>query len=694
MGGWRDNIEQDPRVRNKVPAPAGYKSTEEFLSEMRTRHSDGRTADEHNERAGRDDARFVIGEQWDKDVERRRKAKNKPVLTFDRMQAFVAQVVNNRLMNETEIRVFPDKSGTKAIAELRQGIIRSIYKNSMADYARDEAMKYQVIGGQGGFCLSIDYVSDDVFEQEIHIKPLMDPYSIVLDPDGGDPTGGDAQWGFVEDDVPIELFKERYPWAGTESIEQGFSEGSSVSDWLTQDHVRVVSYWRMVQEGTRLLALYQDGAVHDVTDMEDYEFLPFVTVRPDGTPFLREVPDRFARMYLCSGRDILEGPFDYKMSSLPIYRVSGWEVTDGEKLHRWGLVRKMKDPLRLHNYARSVQAEQLVATPRNKYLTTQQAIKGYETRWRNAATSDDPFLFYVDGETPPEHVPPPPIDPNLLAAAEQTMQDLRDISNIHEASLGAPSNEVSKVAIQARQSVSDVGTFIYHDRLRMADERCAKNINELIPYIYDTERLLPIVDQDDKHIVAAINSPQDPNSDVTLGKYGVTVTVGPSTVTKRQLAAEQMMAFVNAMPEQAGGVMDLVAEAQDWPKADEFARRFRLGLPDGFVPDDELSPEQQQARQGAQQVAQLQQQLEQREAEAEIAKKENDAVLSEKRAIEAEARAYKAIADAQSRIADVQGKNKERGVNQALDMINQHNTLEAEDRDFDTRREDVARQIS
>jgi hypothetical protein len=650
-------------------------------------------ADEHNERAGRDDARFMIGQQWDKDVERRRKAKNKPVMTFDRLQAFVAQVVNNRLMNETEIRVFPDKSGTKAVAELRQGIIRSIYKNSQADYARDEAMKYQVIGGQGAFCLSIDYVSDDVFEQEIKLKYLADPYAIVLDPDGGDPTGGDAQWGFVEDDLDLKLFKERYPWASTQSIDQGFNEGGSVGSWITAENVRVVSYWRMVTEGNKILALYKDGSVHDVTDMDDFEFMPYVAMRPDGFPFLREVPDRFARMYLCSGADILEGPFDYKMSSLPIYRVVGWEVTDGEKMHRWGLIRKMKDPLRLHNYARSVQAEQLIATPRNKYLTTQAAIKGYEERWRNAAVSDDPFLFYVDGEEAPTHVPPPPIDPNLLAAAEQTMQDLRDISNIHEASLGAPSNEVSKVAIQARQSVSDVGTFIYHDRLRMADERCAKNINELIPYIYDTERILPIIDKDDKNVVALINSPLDPNSDVTLGKYGVTVTVGPSTVTKRQLAAEQQMAFVNAIPDVASQVMDLVAESQDWPKADEFARRFRLGLPDGFIPDDELTPEQQQARQANQQTAQLQAQLEQRDAEATIAKKEKDAILAEKRAVEAEARAYKAIADAKARIADVQGKNKEREVDKAVKLLDQHNTLEAEDRAFEASREDATRQF-
>src|SRR5690606_27486889 len=164
-------------------------------------------------------------------------------------------------------------------------------------------------------------------------------------------------------------------------------------------------------------------------------------------------------------------PYDYPISSIPIYRVPGWELNDGEKVHRWGLIRFLKDPQRLHNYWRSTVAEQLVAAPRNKWLTTPDAVKGHEAKWRRAPTSDDPFLYFNDGEQPPQHVPPPGIDAALVNEAAISTQDMKDISNIHEASLGMPSNEVSKVAIQQRQMVSDVGTYIYIDRRRLADQR-------------------------------------------------------------------------------------------------------------------------------------------------------------------------------------------------------------------------------
>jgi hypothetical protein len=453
-----------------------------------------------------------------------------------------------------------------------------------------------------------------------------------------------------------------------------------------------VSFWRMTVEGHKTLALYKDGTVHDVSDMEEFEYLPFVEMRKDGSPYIREVPKRFARLYICSGNAILEGPYDYPVSSLPIYRVAGWELNDGERIHRWGLIRFLKDPQRLHNYWRSTVAEQLVAAPRNKWLTTPDAVKGHEVKWRRAPSSDDPFLYYNDGETAPTHIPPPGIDAALVNEAAIATQDMKDISNIHEAALGMPSNEVSKVAIQQRQMVSDVGTFIYTDRLRTADERCAYNINELISYIYDTTRTVTVIGRDDKATLMVINDPSNPNSDVTIGKYAVSVSVGPASETKRTLAAEQMMAFVNAAPQVAQNVMDLVAEAQDWPKSGEFARRFRMMLPAGFIPEDEMTPEMKAVQAANQQAQQLQQQLAQATSEADIQKKRADAANAEARANLASAQAYKAIADAQSRAADVEGKNAERQIRGALDAFEQHNRTEAEDRDFDLRADQQAHQ--
>jgi len=679
---WVSGLTSNPNdvIRTRPKTPTGYDDRECFLKEMRERYDDAKSHNQHNQDAGQEDAKFVVGNQWEDIVEQRRRTLRKPVLTFNRLVAFMAQIVGNRLMNSTEIRVWPDKSGTKEAAELRESLIRSIYKNSNADFARDEALKYQVIGGQGAFCLGIEYADDDVFEQVIKIKHISDPYAATWDPLSVEPSGGDAEFAYVEDDLPKGVFKKRWPWAAEISFADNRS-WNSTGYWVKEDTVRIVSYWRMVVEGTKTLALMQNGTVLDVSDMEEYEYVNDVEFRSDGTPYIREVPRRFARLYVCSGKEILEGPFDYPISSIPVYRVPGWEVTDGGQTHRWGLIRFLKDPQRLHNYWRSMQAEQLVAAPRNKWLTTPEAVKGHEQRWRRSPTSDDPFLFFNDGEQAPQHIPPPGVDAGLMNEAMTSTQDLKDISNIHEASLGMQSNEVSGKAIQARQMTSDVGSFIYHDRLRIADERCATNVNELIPHIYDTKRMVAVVGRDGKNAMAYINDENNPNSDVTMGKYGITVSVGPATETKRALAAEQMMAFVNAMPQVADKVMDIVAESQDWPKADEFAKRFRMFLlPSGMIPEDEMTDEEKSFVAKNQEQQGVQQQLEMANAQVEIANKEAQANLRTAQAAQAEAAAYKARMDADSRRMDVDSKNDDRDTKAIMSAIDQQNQIIDEDR--------------
>ena len=660
--------DSDLKKRKKVAVPDGYADEQAFLKEMMQRYDRAIEADDHNREAGIQDIEFTYGEQWDSQVRAQREKRRKPVLTINRLPAYVAQIVNNRLLNETDIRVMPDKEGTRAIADIRQGIIKSIFKNSQADFARDEAMKYQTICGIGAFHLCLEYASNDVFEQDILIKPIADPFSVVFDEMSVEPSGGDANYAFVADDLPLDVFKARYPDAAEVSF--ALAHPTSTTEWNTGDSLKVVSYWRMVEKGMKTLVLLVNGTTKELADPAELEMLMAmgaVAMRKDGRPYVREVPRRFAQMYLCSGSAILEGPYDLPVSSIPVFRVPGWELRNGTKVYRWGLVRFLKDPQRLHNYFRSTVAEGLVAAPRNKWVATKAAVSGYEKEWRNSHISDDPLLMYNEDGQAPTRIPPPPVDQALLAEAAMTAQDIKDVSNIHEASLGQKSNEVSGKALQARQAMADLASFIYHDRLRIAEERAAKMCNELIPTVYDTTRIATIFGADDKEIQVVLNDPLDPNSDVTIGKYGVTVTTGPSTVTKRALAAEQMMGFVNAVPESAQLVMDLVAEAQDWPKAQEFARRFRdaSGVPD----EENMTPEKQQQMMEAQQKAQMAEQLAVAREQAEIKNLEAQAAERLARAENLLASARQSESDAQARRDDVEGKNLERDFDARLRVV-------------------------
>ena len=660
----------------KPKIPKGYESEDQFLSEMRENYDRAIEADEHNRVAAIQDIEFTYGDQWDETVKNLREKRRKPVLTVNRLPAYVAQIVNNRLLNETEIKVYPERDGTKDVAELRQGLLRAIFKTRESDFARDEAMKYQVICGVGYFTLTTEYASDEVFDQNIVFKPVVDPLSVVIDPLSVMPCAGDAEYGFVGDNIPRELFKKKYKWAA--EVDFDTNRHTQSAEWFSDDAVKVVSYWRMVEKGTKTIVLLTDGQHKEIRPdaaqnidvkaaLEQLTLAGMIATRPDGSPYIKEVPNRCAEMYLCSGNNILEGPFTLPISSIPIYRVPGWEMRNGDRVYRWGLVRFLKDPQRLHNYQRSLLAEQMVAAPRNKWVATKDSVTGHEKEWRNSHLSDDPLLIYNSEGGRPERVPAPPVDQALLTETQMTVQDIRDVSNIHEAALGMKSNEVSAKAINARQQMTDLGSFLYTDRLRLAEERAAKNCNELIPTVFDAQRIVSVVGGDEKIVQRVLNDPTDPMSDISKGKYGLVVTTGPSTITKRVAAAEQMMAFVNAVPETAALVMDLVAEAQDWPKAEEFAERFRKA--NGMVDPEKMTPEMQEEQQKAAQKQQLTDELDLRKALAEIAKDEAETEERKANAMLKQAQAYKAVSDADSRAEDVAGNLQSRDFNDKMKVV-------------------------
>ncbi len=631
-------------LKPDIELPSDFDDEAAFLQHMRNEFYEDIQYDRLNREAAIEDLRFMCGDQWDDFVRQRREAARKPVLTVNRLPAFVAQIVGARRQNETVIDVVPDTGGTQDIAKIRKGLIRNIQKESRAELAYDKALENQSICGIGNFAVELDYENDDVFEQRIMIMQRHDALSIVWDRMLKDPTGKDAGHCFDVDTMKKDAFDKKWPWATPADVvvDVTLRGDLRMNGWIAIDDVRVVKYWRM-RTRKRTLAMLNDGQVLDITDIADEKHpsydqnkamgvLSNIATRGDGSPYIREVNRPYAEMYICSGLDVLEGPYRLDIDRVPIFRVPGWEVTIGEWKHRWGLIRFMKDPQRLHNFWRSVAAEKLMQTPRATWMAAASAVLGREKQWRESHLSDDPLLIWNDDSgSKPERVPPAQMEASLMEMAEITTQDMKDVSNIHEANLGMPSNEVSGAAIQARQRVSDTGTIIYHDNLTLAQEECGRVVNQLIGTVYDTPRIIKTLGDDASKVqMVAVNGDGQP--DITLGKYGITAKTGPNYATKRIETQEFISGLINAMPQVASLVADLLVEAYDAPKADEIARRLRLALPPGLLDPSTMTPEEQQRQAQASQAAQQQQAQQQQMLIAQYLKTSSEASLNNARA--------------------------------------------------------------
>jgi len=209
--------------------------------------------------------------------------------------------------------------------------------------------------------------------------------------------------------------------------------------------------------------------------------------------------------------------------------------------------------------------------------------------WNDQNQTPRPYLVYDnDPEVPqgPRRELPPALPTALLQEAQIAVDDLKATTGIFDASLGNTSNERSGKAILARQKEGDTANFHYSDNLERALEYAGRVLIDLIPKIFDSDRVIRILGSNDEESTEVINRvmyAEDGQpviyNDLSTAKYDVRVKIGPSFATTRQETSEALMQFMQAYPPAAELIGDLVAKNMDFPGADVMAKRLEAVVP-------------------------------------------------------------------------------------------------------------------
>lgn len=523
---------------------------------------------------------FYAGDQWPSDeLERRRRAK-RLTFTFNRLPQYVRQVVNDARIRCPSIRVMPvDDRADPEVAEIIAGLIRHIEAESLAQHAYIRALEHAAICGMGHFRVVTEYADDESLEQCIRIKPIVDPFSVLWDPAARDPQRRDATYCFVTDRLTKRRFEALYPDATPTSWDD---VSRAAPEWYGVETVTVAELWR-VEAVSRARVFLTDGSAIWRDDIDDEMY---AALRERGM-IAGERPVEVPRVTqtLLSGHEVLAETTEWAGRHIPIVPVLGEEIEAGGRLRRYGIVHHARDAQLLYNLHRSAMAEVLAMAPKPKWLVTPAQVATHEAVWEQANTTPFAYLLYnPDPMAPgtPQRIAPEVPAAGLLQDANMAAADIEATIGIYRASLGAPSNETSGRAILARQREGDVSTFHYLDNLARGVAQCGRILIDLIPRIYDTERVVRVLGEDGAAKLVRVNQAMpEPGArvfDLSVGRYDVTAEAGLSYSTRREEAREAMLAFMQAVPAMAAMVADLFADAQDWPRADEISRRLRAAL--------------------------------------------------------------------------------------------------------------------
>jgi hypothetical protein len=575
---------------------------DDLLSEAREAFSRAADAEAENRREALDDLRFArLGEQWPDAVRRQRDREGRPCLTINRLPAFIRQVVNDARQNKPAIHVHPeDSAADPETAEVFNGLVRHVEQSSDAEVAYDTALDFAVTCGFGYFRINTRYAADDGFDQELAIERVANPFSIYGDPNSTAADSADWNTAFVVENLERAEFLARWPGAETADWSGDGRLGASSRHLSSHggERVTVAEWWRRERVNRTMLALSDGRVVEEATYTAERALFEALGVKPVGRP--RQAASHKVTQRIVSGAEILE-TVDWPGRFIPIVPVYGEELmVDGRRRLR-GLVRDAKDPQRMFNYWRTASTELVALAPKAPFIGRRGAFETDSAKWASANTETHAYIEY-DGPEPPQRQPFAGVPAGPLQEALNAADDMKSIMGLHDASLGARSNETSGRAILARQREGDVSTFHYIDNLSRAIRHAGRILVDLIPKVYATARVVRVLGPDGKAGAAAVSPGARGGEtlravgrihDLGVGRYDLTVRSGPSFTSRREEAAGQMIELIRAYPAAAPLIGDILARNLDWPGADEIAERLAATLP---PPARGASPEIEQAR--------------------------------------------------------------------------------------------------
>jgi hypothetical protein len=612
----------------------GGSDKSDLLATMRSRFTMALAAYSESREDELDDLRFMAGSpdnqwQWPADVLSTRGSVQgqtinaRPCLTINKLPQHVRQVTNEQRQNRPSPKVIPaDDNADVAVAEIFDGIIRHIEYMSDADVAYDTACDNQVIYGEGYIRILTEYTRDDSFDQDLKIGRIRNSFSVYMDPTIQDPCGSDAKWCFITEDLLKAEYERMFPDAQPISsiLARGIGD-QALSMWLSENTIRIAEYF-YVDYVPSTLNLYPGNITMFDGTPQDAKLRAMF-----GQPLRSRKADRKRVMWLkTNGYEVLEER-EWAGKWIPVVRVVGNEFEVDGRMFVSGLVRNAKDAQRMYNYWVSQEAEMLALAPKAPFIGYGGQFEGYEMQWKTANTTNWPYLEVnpdvQDGAGNvlplPQRATPPMAQTGLIQAKMGAAEDIKATTGQYNASLGQQGNERSGRAILARQQEGDTGTYHFVDNLGRAIRYVSRQLVDMIPKIYDTQRIARIIGVDGEVGMAKINPMQpEPVKKIvdqagtvlekiynpSVGVYDVVVTTGPSYLTKRQEAVEAMANILQTSPQLWEVAGDLFIKNMDWPGAQEMAARFKKIIDPKVLAEDDKSPELQAAEQQVEAVSQ------------------------------------------------------------------------------------------
>lgn len=563
----------------------------------------------------RNDTKFAHADprnndQWPEGVFKDRDGESRPCLTINIVRVHNDMIINEALRNKSSIKIRP--TGGKAsfeTAQVMQSIIRRIEYISKASMSYRHAMEGQTDGGVGFIKLETAYMNNRTFDQDIYIRRCRNPLCVYLDPDYREFDASDANYGFEFEKMSRSLFRTKYP-GKIEKIGQRAAALGNDELWLSDKEIMVAMYHRRTPKKDTFISyvVKESGARIEKTlsqiKKESGEAIAAALVAQikegviDGK--MRSITDHQVEWFEIAGDTIIDRG-DWAGRYVPLIPCIGREVIIDGKLDWKGHTRALIDAQRMLNYNASASVEFGALQSKAPYVGPARAFEGQE-QWKDANVKNYAFLTYsdIDEDAPeglqqiakPERQQPPTSAPVFQQGMQDSERQIMMISGQFQAQMGQEDQQsaASGKAINERQRQSETATYHFVDHQADMLRNAGTQLLDLIPKIYDTERVLFVIGEDgterwikidpnSQEAIQELKKEKDQAAEIAfnprIGEYDCMSDPGPNYATQRQEAWNAISIILQQNMELALLIGDQLFKYGDFPGAEEIAERLR-----------------------------------------------------------------------------------------------------------------------
>jgi hypothetical protein len=511
------------------------------------------------------DMNFLYEEdgQWELQKRAEYDVLQKPRYSFNMLIKYINNIVGEYAQSIPDPKVSArlDTIADPQKIELIEGMLNKIDEESRGDIVKQTALDCALSGGYGARRIAVEHEDTYSFNHVIRYKPITDPTKCCWDYKAKLSDKSDGDFCMQKVRLTHEEFESQYPKQQMPETFDNASLADSGDLCITDRYIWIADYY--VKEYFDIkIYLLSDGSVVDEENLNEYLSRNNFGKRKEQRIKIEDEAKRkdYTIMYYkITGDRILErAKWDGKR--LPIIfqpgiikYVYGREIT-------LSFIRFVKDSQRLYNWARSENALRVTLDRYERMMAPQTTVAGHEDEWKEQYKAKSALIYtYVPGTPIPSSLPKSPRDPGLDIEMNQSLMDIQGVTGRYEANVGMQGNELSGVAINARQGPSNMAVQPYFINARLADESMYFATLDLMPIVYDTTRSIVLKNKDGSENQLVINDENGTKNSV-VGKYNVSVRAGSSFEIQQKESVKFLFQWLASSPELASILNPVIAK--------------------------------------------------------------------------------------------------------------------------------------